>query len=384
MLKFRDYQSEAIDASLIFLLNEKSKDNGIVILPTGSGKSLVIAGISYILDEPIIVFQPSKEILEQNYKKLVDYGAFDISIFSASMNTKRISKITLATIGSVKNHAHLFKHFKYVIVDECHLVNPYDGMYREFFKAIGCKVLGLTATPWRMYNMKQGTEHRFLTRMRPVVFREVVYCAQIQMMVERGYWAKSEYFQIDGFDASRLTPANNANGYSDESIKKYYEEIKFENKLIRVIDRLKDIRKNVLVFTQFVEDSEILSKMYGDIAATVSGNTSKTERESILKRFRQGQIKIITNVGVLTTGFDYPELETVVMAKPTRSLALYYQIYGRTVRPHPLKKSSWLVDMCGNYKMFGKLEDIQIEKEDGYKWVVKNEQRHLTNSIFEI
>lgn len=379
MLKFRDYQSEAIDASLCFLMNQKSKDNGIVILPTGSGKSLVIAGISYILDEPILVFQPSKEILEQNYKKLLDYGAFDISIFSASMNRKRISKITLATIGSAKNNVELFKHFKYVIVDECDLVNPYDGMYRDFFATIKCKVLGLTATPWRMATTSEGTEHRFLTRMRPVVFKEVIYCAQIQTMVDRNYWSKLEYYQISGFDSSQLVPTNNANGYSDESIRKYYEEIKFNNKLIRVIDRLKDIRKNMLVFTQFVEEAQILAKMYGDIAATISGTTPKKEREEILTKFQRGQIKIVTNVGVLTAGFDFPELETVVIAKPTRSLRLYYQINGRGTRPHPLKESCWLVDMCDNYKMFGKLEDITIEKEDGYKWIVKNQTRQLTN-----
>ena len=121
-----------------------------MVLPTGSGKSLIIADIAARLDGHTLVFQPSKEILEQNFKKLCSYGILDCSIYSASFNSKEISRITFATIGSVKNHPELFTHFKNIIVDECHLVNPKEGMYKDFFDAVKCKVLGLTATPYRL------------------------------------------------------------------------------------------------------------------------------------------------------------------------------------------------------------------------------------------
>lgn len=103
-----------------------------MILPTGAGKSIVIADIAHRLNDYVLIFCPSREIVEQNFKKLCSYGILDCSIYSASFNSKEISRITFATIGSVKNHPELFTHFKNIIVDECHLVNPKEGMYKDF------------------------------------------------------------------------------------------------------------------------------------------------------------------------------------------------------------------------------------------------------------
>ena len=98
----RDYQQKASDAAVSFFNNKAKKTNAIMVLPTGSGKSLIIADIAARLDGHTLVFQPSKEILEQNFKKLCSYGILDCSIYSASFNSKEISRITFATIGSVK------------------------------------------------------------------------------------------------------------------------------------------------------------------------------------------------------------------------------------------------------------------------------------------
>ena len=108
----RDYQQQASDSAVTFFNNKTKKTNAIMVLPTGSGKSLIIADIASRLDGHTLVFQPSKEILEQNFKKLCSYGILDCSIYSASFNSKEISRITFATIGSVKSHPELFAHFK--------------------------------------------------------------------------------------------------------------------------------------------------------------------------------------------------------------------------------------------------------------------------------
>lgn len=146
----RDYQQQASDAAVRFFSDTKSKKNAVIVLPTGSGKSLVIADIAARLEGHTLIFQPSKEILEQNYKKLCSYGVWDCAVYSASLNRKDVSRITFATIGSAKSHPELFRHFRHVIIDECHLVNPKEGMYRDFLAALGSKVLGLTATPYRL------------------------------------------------------------------------------------------------------------------------------------------------------------------------------------------------------------------------------------------
>lgn len=176
----RDYQQKASDAAVSFFNNKAKKTNAIMVLPTGSGKSLIIADIAARLDGHTLVFQPSKEILEQNFKKLCSYGILDCSIYSASFNSKEISRITFATIGSVKNHPELFTHFKNIIVDECHLVNPKEGMYKDFFDAVKCKVLGLTATPYRLSSSRDfGSMLKFITRTKPHVFSEVIYHVQV-------------------------------------------------------------------------------------------------------------------------------------------------------------------------------------------------------------
>lgn len=93
------------------------------------------------------------------------------------------------------------------------------------------------------------------------------------------------------------------------------------------------------------------------------------------------------NVGTLTTGFDYPELDTVVMARPTNSLALYYQIIGRLLRPYKDKdgipKVAWYVDECGNERKFGKVEDMLVVDKGGGKWVIESNGKQLTNVLFK-
>lgn len=147
--QLRDYQQKASDAA-VRAFQSKSKSNGLLILPTGAGKSLVIADIASRLDGPLLVFQPSKEILEQNFAKLQTYGVVDCGVYSASVGCKDINRITFATIKSVMNHMSDFAHFKNVMIDECHYVNSKGGQYKDFIEAENRRVVGLTATPYRL------------------------------------------------------------------------------------------------------------------------------------------------------------------------------------------------------------------------------------------
>lgn len=114
----------------------------------------------------------------------------------------------------------------------------------------------------------------------------------------------------------------------------------------------------------------------------VSGNMKKTERELILNEFKAGKIKVVVNVGVLTTGFDYPELDTIIMARPTKSLSLWYQIVGRAIRPSPSKESGWVIDLCGNINRFGKVQDLELVEPKPNMWQVQSNGRQLTNVLF--
>lgn len=382
MYQLREYQREAVDAAVRFF-EGANKRNGLIVLPTGAGKSLVIANIAYRLDAPVLVFQPSKEILEQNYGKLCDYGVMDVGIFSASFNRREVRKITLATIGSVKNYKDYFRRFRYVIIDECHYVNAAEGMYKDFIQTIQCKVLGLTATPYRLYSSRfYGSMLKFITRTNPRIFNDLLYHVQVRTLQERGYLAPMNYYQLNVVDTSRLALNSTGADYTDASIRKHYREIKFNDTLENIIQRLLVAgRKSILVFTRFVDEARHLARTLGGSAAVVSGDTPKADREEILLRFKAKQISVVANVGVLTTGFDFPELATVVLARPTMSLALYYQMCGRAIRPYE-GKVSWVVDLCGNYRRFGRVVDLELRQPRPGIWAVYSGQRQLTNVFF--
>lgn len=363
--------------------------DGQFFIHHNSGKSLIIADIAARLDGHTLVFQPSKEILEQNFKKLCSYGILDCSIYSASFHSKEISRITFATIGSVKNHPELFTHFKNIIVDECHLVNPKEGMYKDFFDAVKCKVLGLTATPYRLSSSRGfGSMLKFITRTKPHVFSEVIYHVQVSTLLDMGYLAKLNYYPMNPIGWNDLNLKVNTTGadYTDKSVQKEYERIDFYGYLVHIVQRLMNPkaggkRKGILVFTRFLKEAERLTWSIPG-CAIVSGDTPKTTREMILKHFKTGEIPVVANVGVLTTGFDYPELDTVVMARPTMSLAMWYQIVGRAIRPHPSKEVGWIVDLCGNIKRFGEVSDLRLHDNGNGKWAVFSNGKQLTNVRF--
>lgn len=419
----RTYQQEASDAAVRFFSNEKSERNGILVLPTGAGKSLIVADIASKLKQNVLVLQPSKEILEQNYSKYRSYGMDDCSIYSASFNSKEISPVTFATIGSIMSNIDDFDHFKAIIIDECHGVNAKGGQYTTFIQKVKRKVVGLTATPYRLFSV-QGIQTpdkgflpngsykdkdyfidevhpkpgvslanacilKFLTRTKPRIFHDVLYEVSIQTLLQKGYLARLRYFDMSSIDTRRVRRNTTGRDYDERSLSEEFERCGLANQLSDIVKRLlhpKDgkPRKGILVFTQFIEESEKLAKEI-DGVAIVTGSTPKKERERILEDFKSGEIKVLSNVGVLTTGFDYPELDTVVMARPTMSLAMWYQIVGRCIRPFE-GKDGWIVDLGQNIKRFGKVEDLQlcVDRPGQYyiRGVAGGYYKQLTNVYF--
>ena len=230
---------------------------------------------------------------------------------------------------------------------------------------------------------------KFITRTRPCVFSEVIYQVQISTLLDMGYLAKVNYYPMSpaGWNEGHLQINTTGADYTDKSVVREYERVDLYGWLVSIINRLLHNRKTgikrkgILVFTRFLKEAEQLTWSVPG-TAVVSGNTPKKEREEILEAFRSGKIPVVVNVGVLVCGFDYPELDTVVMARPTMSLALYYQIVGRCIRPHPSKDASWFIDLCGNVKRFGEVKDLRLFDGGNGKWAVYSNGRQLTNVRF--
>jgi DNA repair protein RadD len=376
----RWYQAEAIDAGLTFL-HEKRKGNGLAICPTASGKSVIISGILAALDGMTVVLQPSKEILQQNFEKHIANGGRG-GIYSASAGVKHVDTITFCTIGSIDRKHHLFSKVKYILIDECHLVDPDDGMYYKFIKAHPhAKVLGFTATPYRLTTGFDGAMLKFLNRTSPRIFNRVVYCIQNDVLFNAGYLAKLEYFDFKLIDGGQLKLNSKGTDFTEASLKEYYRTLKLPQRTIEYGNRLLLKRKNLLIFCSLVSEAMVVSKgIPGSVVLT--GETETGTRSKILTQFKAGIIRCVINVGVLTTGFDMPTLEAVLIARKMMSLALYYQIVGRVMRIHPKKESSWVVDLGGNVSFFGKIETMRVVVDDRGLYSVWNNGRQLTNVTF--
>ena len=378
--QLRPYQSDSVSAGVEYLQGD-ANENAVIILPTGAGKSIVIANIIAPLHGKTIIFQPSKEILEQNYEKYTKYGK--ASIYSASAGEKRIDKVTFCTIGSVINKKHLFVGVENILIDECHLVNSDGGMYQEFIKCFPkAKVLGLTATPYRLSQTSEGPQLTFLTRSTPKIFNKILYYVQNNTLFDAGYLAKLEYYSFDVIDRSKLELNSSGTDYTPASLSRYYKSIDMPSRIVKYAMHVLSKKPNLLIFCALISEAkDVVKRIPG--AVLLTSDTKKEERERILSQFKKGIIKCLINVGVLTTGFDYPQLEAVLMARSTMSLSLYYQIVGRGMRIWPTKPNAWFVDLGGNINLFGKIETMKIQIDSEGRYAIWNNGRQLTNVPFK-
>lgn len=388
MYTLRPYQARAVEQGLAYFNSKKytTKDRPVIVAPTGAGKSLLVAYMAKELQRGVLVLQPTKELLEQNYGKFTDYGG-QASIYSASMGVKEVSKgVTFATIGSIVRRAELFQHIKYVVIDECHLVPPgKSSMYQRFFSEIDAKILGLTATPFRLKNFRDPftgmpySQINLLQRMKPRVFTDIIDVTQISEMYEEGFLTPIEYVPLE-WGEGKLKVNSTGAEYTDESMREAIKEQKVLERVPEIAERmLAKVCNHVLVFTTSIENAEFLNESSNMQSAVVHSKMKKKDREQVLIDFKAGKIKVIYNVGVLTTGFDFPELDGIILARPTLSLALYMQMIGRGVRLSPGKEKCTVTDMCGNYTRFGAIEELRYEKDYRGLWELKKSDQVLNN-----
>lgn len=396
----RPYQEEAVSTAIkrINLPNgHRDKKGAVLVLPTGAGKSHIIAEICRRTDRNVLILQPSKEILEQNYDKLKATGITDIGKYSASVGQKTFGKYTYATIGSIYKKPELFTEYKTVLVDECHLVNPkkVTGMYNTFFSNIQAEsIVGLTATPYRLEQKYRRDEYGQLftttvltplNRIFPFFFREFAYIITIKQLLDEGYLCPLTYV-----DASRNVKDNimqlrlNSNGsdFTESSISKLYENDKAFNVLVNVVRAADHVCKKNLIFVPTVSLAyDLCDHLRSDgmsVDVVVSESMSGKERTAKINKFKDGTTKNMVNVGVLTTGFDLPDLDCITLARPTVSLGLLYQMVGRGMRIAPGKKNCKVFDVSGSVARLGRVDTIGFIKEDGYKDVIVTERGRIS------
>ncbi len=384
----RPYQSKAVELAVDFF-KSVGLHRPILDLPTASGKSVIIAHIVKELKGNVLILQPSKELLEQNYKKyqhaIQDHPELEPArVYSASVGVKEKGRVTYATIGSIHKQANLFTDIDYVLVDECHNVPPKtSSMYVTFFNKIQAKVLGLSATPFRLktyndpFSGKKFSKINLLTRERPLFFNKFLYNVSIKRMYDEGYLSPINWISMK-WDGSFLQLNSTGAEFSDDSLKKTLDRNQITQKIPSIVDQaFKKGQRACLVFVLSVAEARHLAGVV-PFSAYLHALTPKKERSEIIRAFKSGGIKTIFNVAVLTEGFDYPELDTIIIARPTMSLTLFMQMVGRGTRKAEGKEKCAVVDMCGNLKRFGRIEELRIENDIYEGWVLRNDTKILS------
>ncbi len=358
MYSLRPYQQSAVDSTLKHF--RKSRNPAVIVLPTGAGKSLVIAELARIARGRVLVLAHVKELVEQNCGKYRSYG-LEAGIYSAGLQRKDRSEKTI--FGSIQSVARagddFFNDFSLLVIDECHRVSAESGaQYTEVIDKLRAAnpsicILGLTATPFRLQTgwIYRYNHQGFLRTDEPCFFAKCLFELSLKSMIEDGYLTPP--VQIDApvaaYDFSSLELRSGAQSYSLEDIENILKDQKRVTPIIiqNIVDLARD-RKGVLIFTASIRHAEeILTYLPSRISSLVIGDTPGDERDAIIARFKAQELKFLVNVSVLTTGFDAPHTDLIAILRPTESVALYQQIVGRGLRLYEGKSDCLVLDYTG-------------------------------------
>jgi len=296
------------------------------------------------------------------------------------MGEKEIGDVTYATIGSIVNVAQDFKKYGItkVMIDECdRYPREPSGMLRRFLRAADIThTLGLTATPLKLQTNlgRDGTPISKLVMLtsrskKGTFFKKILHVEQISNMVEKKYWSPLKYLSFD-FDKDKLEYNSTGADFTAESMLQAYKDNDVHEKIKIAINKLVD-RKAILIAVPSIEEAVKLADELPNAAAVYS-EMPRNERIDIIEKFTSGEIRIVVQVSILSVGFDYPELDCIIIARPTASISWYYQFIGRVTRIAETKGDGIIVDFVGAVSRFGKVEDFYFKKEKR-TWILYGE-----------
>lgn len=367
----RDYQQRSID-DLYNWFRKHNGGNPCLVLPTGSGKSHIVAALCKDAvqawpETRILMLTHVKELIEQNAEKMrLHWPGAPMGIYSASIGRKQLGEpITFAGIQSVRKKSDMLGHIDLVIIDECHLVSHKDeGGYRQLLGELlainpAMRVIGLTATPYRL-------GHGLITD-KPALFDDLIEPVSIEELIHKGFLST---LRSKGTSAVLDVSGVHKRGgeYIESELQAAVDTDENNHQVVReVIARAGD-SKAWLFFCAGVDHSRHIADVlngYGIPSACVTGETPKKEREQLLSDFKAGRLRALTNANILTTGFDYPDIDLIAMLRPTMSASLYVQMAGRGMRVKSHTDHCMVLDFAGVVATHGPITNVQPPKRKG-------------------
>lgn len=341
-MKPRYYQDEAINSIWHYFANG-GQGNPLVAMPTGTGKSIVIGGFikaiyQHYPTQRVMMLTHVKELIEQNYDKLLRlWPTAPAGIYSAGVGRKDIhAKITFAGIQSVVSKPELFGHIDLIIIDEAHLVSPKENTsYNQFIEALKevnpyIKVVGLSATPYRL-GLGMLTEGDLFSD----ICYDLTTMSAFNRLIAEGFIAPlvprhtGEQLDLAGVGMS-------GGEFKNKDLQDAVDKEAITYKALTESIELGYDRSHWLVFATGIAHAENIAAMLDSLgisAAVIHGKLNKTKREEILADYKAGKYRALVNNNVLTTGFDFPAIDMIIMLRPTNSPGLWVQMLGRGTRP---------------------------------------------------
>nr|WP_314420692.1 DEAD/DEAH box helicase [uncultured Erwinia sp.] len=353
----RPYQQEAVDATVSYF--RRSAEPAVIVLPTGAGKSLVIAELARVARGRVLVLAHVKELVAQNHAKYQAYG-LEADIFAAGLQRKESrAKVVFGSVQSVaRNLAQFDDRFSLLIVDECHRISDADdSQYQQIINQLRqrnpqLRLLGLTATPYRLGKgwIYQFHYHGMVRGSEQAMFRDCIYELPLRYMIKHGFLVPPERLDMPvvQYDFSRLQAQENGLFSEAELNRELKQQQRITPHIIQQIVEFARDRQGVMIFAATVEHAREVLGLLPDSKALISAGTPAAERDALITAFKARELLYMVNVAVLTTGFDAPHVDLIAILRPTESVSLYQQIVGRGLRLSPGKSDCLILDYAGN------------------------------------
>ncbi len=370
-MQLRPYQAEAVAAVYDHLRSRD--DHPCVVIPTAGGKTPLMAAICRDAVQQwggrVLILAHVKELLEQAAEKLHAMAPDlwnRIGVYSAGLKSRDTEHpIIVAGIQSVYRRAAELDRFDLVLIDEAHMLPPDgEGMYRTFLEDARrvnphVRLVGLTATPYRMSTgMICGPDN---------LLNHVCFEVGVRELIVQGYLCP-----LKTKAGRRKADTAGLHIRGGEFVAGEAESLMDDDGLVRsacgeIAEHARD-RHAVLVFAAGVRHALHVQRVLGEAGLAcgfVCGDTPPAERAETLRRFKEGGLKCLVNVNVLTTGFDAPNIDCVALLRPTNSPGLYYQMVGRGFRPDPSKEDCLVLDFGGNILRHGPVDALEVRDRSG-------------------
>lgn len=363
-MQLRWYQTEASCTAFNHVFcGGPEAGNPIVTIPTGGGKSAIIGDLcrkAIEQDGRVVVLAHRKELLEQNADKIARFLPDHIAIgtYSAGLKKKETNEpVLVAGIQSVFRKAHELGRRHLVIIDEAHLVpNRDEGMYRDFLRDLGkinprLRVIGLTATPFRTGEGSICSPDG--------IFRRECYTVPIQRLIAEGFLCEITSTAAKGsLDTSSLHIR--AGEFISSEVENLFDQSPNVTAACREVVEMFGGRRSCIVFCCAVLHAEHVAakieEFTGENVGLVTGETPPLVRAATLENFKNGLLRWLINVDVLTTGFDSPNIDAIAVMRATASPGLFAQICGRGLRTSPHKTNCLILDFGENVKRHGPID----------------------------